>query len=221
MHIQTIIVFSAVILIVFVAFVYGEVRHFRNDRPVFCLFILCGMLSDVLSFAYDMVTAFNFDISWDGFSLAVLASVGSSLSFFGAAMEMIAFLKSKGLDCSFRGFGLRTFLLALIPVALEISVMTVVAADAVYAAQYVICALCLAFATYPMTLVAFRRDDGTGIVKALRPCCWSCFAFSLTHMLVSLSAYIGLIPFLVIMILYGIAGILIVAALERGSKRWI
>ena len=218
MHIQTIIVFSAVILIVFVAFVYGEVRHFR---PVFCLFILCGMLSDVLSFAYDMVTAFNFDISWDGFSLAVLVSVGSSLFFFGAAMEMIAFLKSKGLDCSFRGFGLRTFLLALIPVALEISVMTVVAADAVYAAQYVICALCLAFATYPMTLVAFRRDDGTGIVKALRPCCWSCFAFSLTHMLVSLSAYIGLIPFLVIMILYGIAGILIVAALERGSKRWI
>lgn len=206
----------------FSAVSYGELKYFKKGRPIFYQFVLLGLLSAMLSMVYDIITFMFFESSWDGFSLSTFATLGFALMFVGSMVELFKHLEERGVTCSFaRDFGLCEKLLAIVPIAVEIYLFfMIVKIDPVRINNIWlgISIFILTLPTYLAALLLFRKDNGSGNVRSLRPFCFGMILFQVLFLNIYYSMFIGGLVYCIAIVLFGVSAVFLVAELERGSK---
>lgn len=213
------------IALIFGSVLYGERKYFKKGRPVFYQFILLGLLCKMMVTVYDIITYMFFVSAWSGFTLPVLGNLGFALFFSGAMVEIFQQLEGKGVSCSFtKGFGLPSKLLALIPVAAEMIIFYVITKvdpvrqDVVWLSINVVFQI---IPSYLASLLLFRKDDGSGYIRSLRPCCLGMIVVQLTFLYFYYSAFVFGLTYCIACILFSLSAVFLTAGLERGSRKWI
>ena len=201
--------------------VYGAYKCLKEGRPLFYQLFVCAIILSALSNVYDTLTIFFFHQWWAGISLPTIAYYGEIMLFFGAVMEMVLFLKSKGIDCSLKtGFGLKTILLASVPAFLEVYgfFLLVPYNGVLYSA------ISLAFTllpTYAAALVVLKKDDQSGFVRSLRLPCSGIMLACETGSFIDYTLCIDGPFYLINCCIFAFFAVIIVIGLERGNKKWI
>ena len=208
-------------IILLASSLYGEYQYIRKGRPLFYQLVICVSFISSLSNIYNTLSMFLFDKWWDGISLTVIASFGLMLLIFGAITEMMEFMKSKGIDCSIKnGFGLKTVLLACISlIPMIICCILIIPLDGPgYSVLYMVF---MSLPVYASALIVFRMDDENGITSSLRlPCC-AIMLDSIAVAFCEYTVYLSLSAFFINNWIHIILAVLILIAMERGSRKWI
>lgn len=213
--------YSAFIIIIIGFSIYGEYKCLKEGRPLFYQLSVCSIILSALSNVYDTLTIFFFHQWWAGISLPTIAYYGEIMLFFGAVMEMVRLLKSKGIDCSLKtGFGMKAILLACVPIFLE--VYGFVLCVPYYGVLYSVISLAFVILpTYAAALVVHKKDDESGFVRSLRLPCSGIVLAGIAGFFVNYTLCIGGPFYLINCCFFVFFAVIIVIGLERGSKKWI